>query len=52
MAEATEEQIAQNRKDRVMLDPYLDWADGEGVPVIEDFGVDLLTADTAPWPIV
>ena len=50
MAEATTEQIAQNRKDRVMLDPYLDWADGEGVPVIDDFGVDLLAAGTAPWP--
>ncbi len=50
MAEATKEQIAEYRKDRVLLDPYLDWADGEGVPIIEDFGVDLLAADTAPWP--
>lgn len=50
MAELTKEQIEQYRKDRVLVDPYLEWAEGEGVPIVEDFGVDLLTADTAPWP--
>ena len=24
---------------RVLIDPYLDWAAAEGVPVIEDYGV-------------
>jgi mannose-6-phosphate isomerase-like protein (cupin superfamily) len=50
MAELTKEQLDQYRKDRVLVDPYLEWADGEGVPVLEDFGVDLLAAETAPWP--
>jgi mannose-6-phosphate isomerase-like protein (cupin superfamily) len=35
---------------RLLIDPYLDWAAGEGLPIHEDFGVDLLTAETAPWP--
>jgi mannose-6-phosphate isomerase-like protein (cupin superfamily) len=35
---------------RWFVDPYLDWAAREGVPIHEDFGVDLLTAETAPWP--
>jgi mannose-6-phosphate isomerase-like protein (cupin superfamily) len=49
MAEPSEYTLEQYRKERVLLDPYLDWADGEGVPVIEDFGVDLLATETAPW---
>ena len=35
---------------RWFIDPYLDWAAREGVPIHEDFGVDLLTAQTGPWP--
>ena len=35
---------------RYGVDPYLDWLKGEGVPVVEDFGVDLLDVATAPWP--
>jgi mannose-6-phosphate isomerase-like protein (cupin superfamily) len=35
---------------RLLVDPYLDWAAGEALPIHEDFGVDLLTAATAPWP--
>lgn len=34
---------------KLLLDPYGDWAAGEGVPVVEDFGVDLLAVETAPW---
>ncbi len=49
MSKLTPEDIAQYRRDRVLVDPYLEWADGEGVPVIEDFGVDLLAVETAPW---
>ncbi len=37
------------RADRLLMDPYLLWADGEGVPIIEDFGVDLRKVETAPW---
>jgi len=35
---------------RCLVDPYLDWAQGEGVPVHAGFGFDLLGADVAPWP--
>src|SRR6201997_4178342 len=33
----------------MLLDPYAAWAAQEGVPVIEDFGVDLLAVPTRPW---
>ncbi len=50
MAEATKAQLAQYRRDRVLVDAYLEWAEGEGVPIIEDFGVDLIAAETSHWP--
>ena len=34
---------------REQIDPYLEWTTGEGVPIIEDYGVDLLAVETAPW---
>src|SRR6476469_9635722 len=34
---------------KMLLDPYATWAANEGVPITEDFGVDLLTVPTAPW---
>jgi len=49
MAELSGDTLEQYRKDRVLLDSYLDWTKGEGVPVIEEFGVDLLAVETAPW---
>src|SRR5262245_60397729 len=33
---------------KMLLDPYAAWAEKEGVPVTEDFGVDLLAVPTAP----
>ena len=35
---------------RIGLDSYLEWLGREGIPVVEDFGVDLLTVETAAWP--
>ena len=35
---------------KMLLDPYGSWCKAEGVPVIEDFGIDLLAVPTAPWP--
>jgi hypothetical protein len=35
---------------KLLLDPYGTWAEKEGVPIVEDFGVDLLAVPTAPWP--
>ena len=35
---------------KLLLDPYVAWTEKEGVPVTEDFGVDLLKCPTAHWP--
>ena len=35
---------------RWLIDNYLDWCKGEGVPVVDAFAVDLTTVETAPWP--
>lgn len=43
-------QPTQPAEPRFLLDPYQEWAAGEGVPVIDDFGADLLRLETRPWP--
>ena len=35
---------------RFLIDSYLEWASREGVPLLDDFGLDLLAVPTAPWP--
>ena len=40
---------AQVPPGKFMLDPYLDWAAKEGVPIYEAFGLDLLALETKPW---
>jgi mannose-6-phosphate isomerase-like protein (cupin superfamily) len=34
---------------KFLVDPYLNWAEGEGIPIHLDFGHDLLALETAPW---
>ena len=34
---------------KFLLDPYLDWAEGEGVPIHEDFAIDMLKVEARPW---
>ncbi|MDB5597191.1 MAG: hypothetical protein JWM36_4152 [Hyphomicrobiales bacterium] len=34
---------------RFLLDPYLEWTKGEGIPTYEDFGIDILAVETARW---
>ena len=34
----------------ILRDPYLEWVGREGIPVFEDFGVNLLEVQTGPWP--
>lgn len=34
---------------RVLVDPYRDWAEGEGIPIHLDFGHNLLALETGPW---
>jgi len=35
---------------KYMVDPYLDWAKAQAVPIYEDFGLDLPALETRPWP--
>jgi cupin superfamily acireductone dioxygenase involved in methionine salvage len=35
---------------KFLFDPYLDWVEREGLPTVEDFGVDLNQVETADWP--
>jgi quercetin dioxygenase-like cupin family protein len=32
------------------IDAYLDWVQAEGIPVTEDYGIDLFKVPTAMWP--
>jgi oxalate decarboxylase/phosphoglucose isomerase-like protein (cupin superfamily) len=36
-------------KDKFLVDPYLNWAEGEGIPIHLDFGHDLLALETGEW---
>ena len=36
-------------KDRFLVDPYMNFAQGEGIPIHLDFGHDLLALETKPW---
>ena len=33
----------------ILRDPYLEWVEREGIPVVEDFGVNLPEVQTGPW---
>ena len=35
---------------KFMVDPYLDWARDEGIPIHEGLGFDLNAIETRPWP--
>lgn len=34
---------------KFLCDPYLDWAEAEGIPMVEDFGVNLNEVETRTW---
>ncbi len=34
---------------KVLIDPYRDWAEGEGIPIHLDFGHNLIELETGPW---
>ena len=34
---------------RWLIDAYLDWARGEGIPIVDDTAVDLPAVETKPW---
>jgi mannose-6-phosphate isomerase-like protein (cupin superfamily) len=35
---------------KLLRDPYLEWVGKEGIPIVEDFGIDLFEVETKPWP--
>jgi uncharacterized RmlC-like cupin family protein len=41
--------ISSADEPKFLINTYLDWAEGEGIPIVEDFGVNLLQVETAPW---
>ncbi len=41
--------MSDQAKPRLRLDPYMDWIKGEGVPIVEDYGIDLFSVETRPW---
>ena len=43
-------QAASPKPPRYMIDSYLEWTKGEGAPIHEDFGIDLMTSETGLWP--
>lgn len=34
---------------KIMVDSYLDWVNEEGIPIVEEFGIDLFSVETKPW---
>ena len=51
MAEEIPEGVlkARDRKRKFLLEPYLDWAEAQGVPIHEDFAIDMLAVEAKPW---
>lgn len=50
MADETLKLMEADHEKRFLLDPYMDWVKAEGPPIHEDFGIDVIAAETAPWP--
>lgn len=47
---AVVEQVFETPAGKYLVDPYENWAAAEGVPIHRGAALDLLTAETAPWP--
>ncbi|MDP3672303.1 MAG: hypothetical protein Q8R69_21770 [Telluria sp.] len=41
--------MSNSEAPRIMIDSYLEWLKTEGIPVAEDFGIDLFEVETKPW---
>jgi uncharacterized RmlC-like cupin family protein len=46
---AYQSDLHRNTETMTLLDPYLDWAEAQGIPLHLDFGHDLLALETRPW---
>ncbi|HET7678697.1 MAG TPA: hypothetical protein VFK79_01010 [Xanthobacteraceae bacterium] len=42
--------MSEATQPRYGVDPYLDWVKKEGLPVAEDYALDLFEVETADWP--
>jgi hypothetical protein len=42
--------MSEPTQPRYGVDPYLDWVKKEGLPIAEDYGIDLFSVATAEWP--
>jgi len=42
--------MSEATQPRYGIDPYLDWVKKEGLPVAEDYAIDLFSVQTADWP--
>ena len=38
-----------SKRDKILLNPYRDWAKAQGIPIYEGFGLDLLALETSRW---
>jgi len=47
---AVGESLQSGDQRRYGIDSYLDWVKQEGLPVAEDYGIDLFAVETADWP--
>lgn len=50
MTDQPNDKAAAAQPPRYLVDSYLDWARKEGPPIIDEFGVDLMTVQTGLWP--
>ena len=41
--------MSEQAAPRYGIDPYLDWVAKEGLPVADDYGIDLFKVETRPW---
>ncbi len=42
--------MSEQEKELCGIDVYMNWVKKEGIPVVEDYGVDLFQVPTADWP--
>lgn len=49
MTEETDDTQEPDVTGRFLVDPYMDWAQSENIPIHLDFGHDLLALETGPW---
>ena len=47
---ATTEQVFATPEGKYLVDPYADWARGEGAPIHAGVALDCATIETRPWP--